>query len=86
MLDGEWDLNDVAQIAFRKINFSMDAAQWTTARILRQTWTFIPPTSDCTDVGPVMKRYQDLPEEVQAKLPLNPDTRTLQNPWRDTIY
>lgn len=77
MLDGEWDLNDVAQIAFRKINFSVDAAQWTTARILRQAWTFIPPTPDCTDVGPVMKRYQDLREEVQAKLPLNPDTRTL---------
>ncbi|KAF3389740.1 hypothetical protein DPV78_011386 [Talaromyces pinophilus] len=86
MLDGEWDLNDVAQISFRKINFGMDAAQWTTACILRQAWTLIPPTPDCTDVGPVMKRHQDLPIAEQARIPFNPDTRTLHNPWRDQIY
>jgi hypothetical protein len=86
MLDGDWDLDDVSQITFRKINFSMDAAQWTTACILRQAWTFIPPTPDCTDVGPVMRKNQGLSEEEQANLPLNPDMRTIHNPWRDKIY
>ena len=61
MLDGEWNLNDVSQISFCKINFGMDAAQWTTACILLQAWTLITPTPDCTDVGTVIKRHQDLP-------------------------
>lgn len=86
MLDGDWDISDVAQISFRKINFGKDPAQWTTACMLRQAWNFIPPTPDCTDVGPVMKRYQDMPEEEKAKLPRNPDTKNLHNPWRDEIY
>ncbi|EEA25323.1 hypothetical protein EYB25_002591 [Talaromyces marneffei] len=86
MLDGEWDLNDVTQITFRKINFGQDPAQWTTACILRQAWTLIPPTPDFTDVGSVMRKIQWLSLEEREKLPLNPDMKTLHNPWRNEIH
>lgn len=86
ILDGEWDLGDIANVSLRKVGFEQDPHQWTAVKSFRLAWTLLPPTPDSSDVSAVLKNHYRLSEEEQAQAPLNPDTTTVHTPWRDHVY
>lgn len=66
-IDNEWDLANVAQMTFYKVEFDVYEPQITATVYFRKAWKFLPPTPDTINVeSDFIKKYANYTDEEWA--------------------